>query len=743
MSEFSSKPGSVKMTKLYRCMLAALAIGIPGLALAQDSSGDNNSNAMLEEVVVTATKREERLIDVPVSISVLDASALESQNSFRLQDYFAQVPGLQLNASSSGSLQLAMRGISTGGSTNPTIALTIDDVPIGSSSSYTYAGLFAADIDPATLERVEALRGPQGTLYGASSLGGLIRYVTRRPVMNEFTGRMQLDAYDVNQGSSGFGARVYANVPLVEDRLAATISLFYREDPGVIDDPSRGLEDVDSADVKGGRISALWQASDTVSLRLSAMYQDTDGDGSSNVFSDRPDHAPDDPTQMYIAGTGDYDREISLLDANLDIDLGWANLTSITAYGENDFQQVFDVTNFLGFLTEIVTGRDDLGSTTFLPTHTEKFSQEIRLTSPGGETLEWQVGAFYTDEDSDAAYNIFASDPVTGEILQEIFPDSFPSSFKEWAVFGNTTYHFTDRFDLQVGARYSENRQVFDEYIAGPLYDPPYTVHAESKDDSFTYVISPQFAMGDNSQLYARLATGYRPGGPNAGAGFGTPPQYDADTTVSYELGWKADLADRRMTVDASIYYIDWKDVQLQQRDPVTEFLYYTNAGKARSKGADFLLQATPWDGMVLGATLAYSDAELTEATNGGIYGLPGDPLPFSAKWSGTLSAEQNFPLGDSLEGFVGGTFAYLDDRYGSFSPSAEVPRIHVPSYSTVDLRFGVNWQDWTFSLYGKNLTDERGIIGASNEVASGATGLYLLNIIRPRTFGISVIKEF
>jgi len=726
-------------------LAGTIGLGLTAYTTPAESQSSTNNAPVLEEIIVTATKRNERLLDVPISMTLMDSSTLEMQQSLRLQDYFAQIPGLQVSARDSGSLQIAIRGITTGGGTNPTVATTIDDVPMGSSSSLTYAGLNAIDLDPANLERVEVLRGPQGTLYGASSLGGLIRYVTVAPRMDEFSGSFRIDGFDVENGGIGRGARTFLNVPLVENRFAATVSAFYRRDPGIVDNLTSGKSNVDSADVWGGRISALWLATDNTKLRISGMYQRTDGDGSSNSISDRPDKLTRGLTQLYVPQTGEYQRKIRQVDATLNVDFGWANLTSISAYGKNNSWRRDDITPYLGFLTFFATGRDDLATVNYQPTEVKKFSQEVRLTSPSDDIFEWLIGLFYTDEDADTQYNIFPADPVTGERLPEIVPDLFPTTFKEKAVFGSGTYHFNERFDLQLGARWSENKQVFDEHISGPLFDPPYTVHAVSKDDSFTYVVSPQFKLNADHMLYARVATGYRPGGPNPGAGFGTFSQYDADTTVSYELGWKAELLGKRLFLDASAYYIDWKDIQLQTRDPDTQFVYYANAGKARSKGLDVMLNGSISDDWLIAGTLSFNDSELSEPTPGvGIYGLEGDRLPFSAKFNGTLTVDKEFALGDSaLKGFAGGTLAYVGKRYGNFAARSSLQRPTMPSYTTVDLRVGIRVDGWTFTLFGKNLADKRGIIGADHEVANGSTGLYVVNVIRPRTFGLSLAKEF
>ena len=723
----------------------AIALGLFTAATAvQAQQPPAPGEHVLDEIIVTAQKRAERLQDVPVSVAVLGAESLQSGQKLRLEDYYAEVPGLAVNTGSGGHMTLAIRGITTGGASQPTVGVTIDDVPIGSSAGFTYASLLAADIDPSMLERVEVLRGPQGTIYGASSLGGLVRYVTKKPEMDLLTGRLQVDGFTVDDGDSGYALRGAANIPLVSDTVAATVSGFVRQDPGFVDDPAHAEGDVNSADVWGGRVSTLWQISDTTSLRVSALYQNAEGNGASDIEADaalRPLNG--ELTHNRLPRTGVYERKIQQYDATLEVDLGWSLLTSVTGYNVSDSLEARDITNFLGILTELATGRDDLGSTTFIPSKTNKFSQELRFSSTGDGRLEWLAGAFYTDEDSDVAYNIYGVDPETGAPEVLVFPDHFPSTLQEKALFGAVTWHFSDRFDVQVGGRFSKNEQVFDEHIAGPLYDPPYTVHAESDDSSTTYLFSPRFRLSDELMLYGRVATGYRPGGPNPGAGFGFPGTFGPDETLSYEVGMKGELLDRRLSIDVSAYHIRWSDLQLQQRDPATEFLYYTNAGKARSQGLEAIAQALLWDDVSLRASLGYTDAELSEPTEGGIIADAGDRLPYSADWTASLSLDREFSVSSEVQAVVGGSIAYVGDRYASFSSSPLATRSKLPSYTTLGLQAGLEFSGWTATAFVHNLTDELGILSAEPEIASGATGVYILNVIRPRTFGLSLTKEF
>jgi len=256
---------------------------------AQSSpSVEGSQKIELQEIVVTAQKRIERLQDVPVPVTALDAETLAQRNQNRLQDYFAAVPGLSLNAGSfggGGQQNLSIRGLATGSFSNPTVGIAIDDVPFGASNQVAWGAALIPDLDPGDLDRIEVLRGPQGTLYGASSIGGLIKFVTRDPSVDGPSGRAQVLVNGVQHGELGYSARGSANVP-ISDVLAVRASGFTRRDPGYIANVSTGQHDVNRADVYGGRLSVLWKPSAAVSLKVAALLQNTEGDGNPAVDAD-------------------------------------------------------------------------------------------------------------------------------------------------------------------------------------------------------------------------------------------------------------------------------------------------------------------------------------------------------------------------------------------------------------------------------------------------------------------------
>jgi len=300
--------------------------GSQGVQPKETSSGPP---AALEEVVVTAQKREERLQDVPVPVTAISGDTLVNSNQLLLQDYYASVPGLSLTPTTASSLILAIRGVTTG-QTNPTVGVTVDDVPYG-STTLLGGGTVVPDIDPGDLARVEVLRGPQGTLYGASSMGGLLKFVTADPSTDSVGGRIQAGLSGVQNGADiGYNVRGSVNLP-INDTLAVRASAFTRRDPGYIDNPVLHVDGINEARINGGRLSALWRPLEDFTLKLSALYQESKSDGSNDV--DLPVNGYVGPTlgplqQNYAQGAGAYDRKVQAYSATLSEKRGGLSLTA-------------------------------------------------------------------------------------------------------------------------------------------------------------------------------------------------------------------------------------------------------------------------------------------------------------------------------------------------------------------------------------------------------------------------------
>ena len=729
-------------------------------ALGQTAAGGARSTdasvSTLQEVVVTAEKRTESLQSVPVPETVVSADALSASGQPRLQDYYARVPGLSLNNLGAGQTSIAIRGITTGGQTNPTVGITIDDVPYGSDSILGYASLLVPDIDPADLERVEILKGPQGTLYGASSMGGLLKFDTVAPSTAAVSGHVEGDLSNVDHadGVVGYTGRGSINVPL-SSTFAVLASAFTRRDPGYVDNVATGQRGVNQIDTNGGRLAALFEPGEDLSLELGAFVQNTKGYGTPAVTTNyllQP--ALGDLTQSRTPGTEEYNNSARLFTARLRADLGAFDLTSVSGYGSYGYTGIQDAAATYGdSLAAPFYGVSGAGiSNDFL---TRRFTQELRLSSHRGQTLEWLGGVFYSHEDTFAEQKLLAIDPSTSFPVGAPLDSVFPLKITEYAAFGNLDVHVTRQFDVQFGAREQSDRQVYNETDSGVLVpfafglpSPLIAPTLRSDDHAFTYLVTPRLKLTPDLMVYVRVASGFRAGGPNPDAKlFGLPSTYNPDKTVNYELGAKGDLLHHLLSFDASIYYIDWKNIQLQLVDPVSGFAYFTNGSGARSKGAELTVQTWPVGGFTVSATASYTDARLTA-------GLPpsstavanaGDRLPYSARFTGSVSAEEDAAVSDSATGFAAASLSYVGDRYGSFAGAADWIRVHMPGYAELDLRTGVRQNNWTINLFVDNVSDRRGLVGAGgiSTVSQTQSDPFYVTYIRPRTVGLSVSKAF
>lgn len=718
-------------------------IRLAASAMAERDRAQAQQSVVLEEVIVTSQKRAERLRDVPVPVTAVAAVALADKSQFRMQDYYAQVPGLAMTPNQfSGAPSLAIRGITSGDTTNPTVSITVDDVAFGSSTSIG-GGYFAPDLDPSDLARVEVLRGPQGTLYGAASIGGLIKYVTFDPSTEQLEGRVQAGANGVAHGGrTGYNVSGGINVPL-GDTVAIRLNAFTREEPGYVDSiRGAGERDVNQTRSSGAHLSALWRAGERFSLKLSALIQDNETAGATYVT---PGPGVAELQQDFLPRTGWVERKFQAYTATALAKFDAVEITSVTGYSESELSDLLDYSALNGGFTQQIFGSVDTLNTD--DTTTYKFSQEIRATAQLNERLELLVGGYYADEYSPYSLQILAADP-DGNPFDAVIRSRFSSTFAEWAGFTALTYRFTDRFDLQVGGRMSHIEQTFKETDAGPLVplafgtsSPRVLPEAAAREHATTYLITPRFKFSPDVMLYARLASGYRPGGINQGELAGLPPRFSSDETLNYEVGLKAGTPDHKLFFDASVFYIDWRDLQLSLINPANGQGYFTNGSRAKSQGVELSMQLVPAEGLHIGGWLVWNEAVLTEAMptleQGGVNGPAGARLPFSSRFSASASTEYEFPLAQ-LTGVVGATVSHVGERIGTFIADDSAREVF-PAYTKADVHAGVKIDRWTFDLYLNNVTDERGVLGGGNGTIMPTAFL----LIQPRTVGLSIARTF
>jgi iron complex outermembrane recepter protein len=753
---------------------AVTCLALAGLALAEDDSSvstavTQNSNSQenpklpsagLEEIVVSAQKREERLQDVPIPVSVINTEALTSNNQTKLTDYYDQVPGLSVAPGLISTQTLAIRGITTGAVASgppdpaPTVGVVVDDVPFGGTGG---GDQVVPDFDPGDLARVEVLRGPQGTLYGASSLGGLIKFVTVDPSTDEVSGRVEAGTDSIYNGAHlGYTFRGSVNLPLTSD-LAIRASAFTREDPGYIDDPVLGIRGVNEVHAGGGHFVALWRPSDTSSLKVNALYQHIYSNGSSDVT---PVPAAilgvpplGDLQQYYAPGAVFADAVAEATNIIFKDKIGSMELTSLTGYNRYATHDSEDETTPLGALTEsIFPGYP--GTPIRVDSNFNRFTEELRLAAPLGEKFDGLAGVFYSHEVDRWRFGPFlAVDPRTGAFAPDggadwgtLGANAAPSVLTEYAGFADLTYHITDRLDVQFGGRESQyeiatGSALITGLVAEDLFGCPtascYPTPAFTlKQHAFTYLVTPRFKISPDLMIYSRLASGYRIGGANPGV-VGVPFAYKPDTTEDYEIGAKGDVYEHKLSFDASLYYIDWKDIQLPLLQPPTNISYTGNGGAAKSEGLEVSIQAKPISSLTLSAWVAWSEAELTESVPS-IFANSGARLPNTPRVSGNFSLNEDFPIVANIVGFVGGMVSYVGNREDIFSTQS-AQRQYLPAYAKTDLRTGIKYDTWTANFYVNNVADKRGVItgGIGNAIP---TSFYL---IQPRTIGLTVSKSF
>jgi iron complex outermembrane receptor protein len=713
----------------------------------QGVQAPENGPAVLQEVVVTAEKREERLQDVPVPVTAISADTLIQGNQLLLRDYGSSIPGLSVSPSpgAGGQQQIQIRGIATGYGTNPTVGILVDDVPFGSSIGYL--GNVVPDIDPSNLARIEVLRGPQGALYGASSMGGLIKFVTLDPSTERLSGSAQAGTSTVHNGAElGYSFRGSINIPLT-DTLAIRANGFTRRDPGYIDNPIQHIDGINEDRASGGLLTGLWRPSDALSLKINALYQDLKGDGA--YESDLPTNGYVGPPlgdlqQNYMPGIGAYERKIQLYSATLKARLGATELTSVTGYNSSHYENSFDYSYALGSLFQKLFSIGGVGA--FNDGNNTKFSQEVRASIPIASRFEWLIGGFYTHESGELTQYVYGEVPDTGTAVVDAENVPQPVRVTEYAAFSDLRVQITDQLDIQVGGRWSHFEVRIPQALeTGPLVGgTSFSLAGDSTSNPVTYLVTPRLKISPDLMVYARIATGYRAGGPNlvnpnsALYDPAEPHQYDPDKTNNYELGIKGDVLEHILSFDASLYYIDWKDIQLKLLDPKNKQSFFANGSSAKSQGIELSLQSTPLTGLTLGAWATYNDAVLTGAfpTTSTAFGVDGARLPYGSRFSGNVSLNEVFPITANLTGFVGGTVRYIGDRVGAFTSTPA--RQYYPAYAQGDLQAGMTLQTWTAELFVTNVGDKRGVLGGG----LGTFPPYAFTYIQPRTVGLNFSKK-
>ena len=747
----------------------ATLLGASGPLYAQTAPSPSPS-ALLDEVVVTANKREEKLHDVAMSITAVGGDDLLHRQETGFNDFAAQVPGLSIEAVDAGRDRIVLRGQNVG-SVGATIATTVDDIPFFMSGAQANGSFFSSDVDTFDLKRVEVLRGPQGTLYGAAAEGGLIKYVTNAPDPTRLEGAVYLGGETVDGGGTAGTAKGLINVPFWDGKAALRVSAVEEGLPGWIDNETTGQKDVNHGEKYSLRGSLLITPVDALTIRVTAFNQGLKVHGDNSVEVVGAAAAPSaPPANQYDLFNGyqhgsfvehTIDNQLEYYALNVEYGFNAATLLSATSYGRIDHVFVDDVSD--ANLIPGVTYSEYLGGAVYgqpiivagnQHEFVHKFNQELRLTSKPGSTLfghafDWQGGAFFTRETTLLAqpFNAFSETATTVPLAPPLGGDNVAADYKETAFFADVTYHFSSAFDVELGGRSTltqQNQQT--SFTCCVLFGPADTTFPGlySSQTSRTWSGAPRWHINDDVLVYARVATGFRPGGPNLPTPtLPTPPAFKADSTRNYELGIRADVFDKAVTIDLAAYDIEWKDIQILEivATPNGPNGINGNAGNARSSGVEWNFAWRPVSALTIQLLGAYTNAKLT-VDAAGLNANSGDKLPYVPDVSSTLNVDYKWNAFANVTGFAGATWAYTGTRYSGFSPSAPIEsHAKLPTYNALNLRLGLEGVHYSAEVFANNMTNSKGITEYENESGPNQTGL--ATFIQPRTIGIQLGAKF
>ncbi len=685
-----------------------------------------------------------------MAVSVVDVNQYIDAGLSSLADILPFVPGVSvLNTGGSFNTNVYVRGINAVLSAG--VVSYVDEIPYGSSTVYTTSlPLDGTLLDLGTLD---VLKGPQGTLYGASAIGGVLKYNTRKASYEDWTGSISADLSDTDHGGLNQLYRVNANGPLVDDTLGVSFTGFWSDKSGYIDNVTIPKDGWDDYEYYGGSGSLRWAATDKLEFNFQALYQKSTQDGLATIQANYaqdallPGKGPAEPWYgEYQTGEGDINPsefEAQLYGLTINYSLDSATLTSVTSYQEMSFVNSADVTLIYGPLYPIFYPGEPIESVFFVgELGFDKWTQELRLTSESNEHFEWIVGGYYSSENG---YNQQRLDSVPAH--PDFFAATFPSGFDQWALFASGTWYFRPDLDGSVGLRYSDYSNDVQLDAVGPLVAglPKSTI----EDNVTTYMFNLRYRPSDTMSVYGRIASGYRPGGANflildpSGQPL-TQPYFDPDKLWSYEVGVKGSSDDGRFGYDVAAFYVDWSDYIVNiTRAGVTAA---GNAGDANSSGFEAGLSYAVTEAFTLSGNVTYTNAEI--GNDDPDLGAPGGTqLPATPEWQFALNGDYRFTLADR-EAYVGAAWRYkgdmevgfpgYTDSAGVYHPSSN-PRVEIGSFNLVDLRAGMTFGAIDLSLYVTNVFNE----WAYSYFQSSFAGPSLGTPTRPRTFGAVVRWNF
>ncbi len=792
---------SLRATKIVRLIAGtSIAALVAQGAIAQDAAGEDDENV----IIVTATKRDANIQDIPFSINAQTMEDIQRSGAVTLEDLSRNVAGLSIQNLGPGQSQVSIRGVSAGQLVRDQPGVK-EQVGVYLDESVVSLSLFTPDLDLFDLNRVETLRGPQGTLFGSGSIGGTIRYITNQPKLGTTEGVVEANVNLVDGDDFGGHLKGAINAPL-GDKAAVRAVGYYTRYGGFIDALREGggvSEDVNSGERYGGRIALTFEPSENLSITPRVVYQKIVSDGFNrqevynlyaNPYTTTRPAVTFKERQQFLQLREKFSDETLLVDAVIKLGLGGVDLTSVTSYINRDILVSRDASALtgsvsvdLGYPAAGVLLPSNLRDTTDL----ETWSQEIRLSSNSDGPLQWVVGGFYSDIKrvyaqrlptpgyqgfTDARFGAGTSAAVANGFpdLNSPYNADLPYDITQLAIFGEASYDLTERLTATVGGRYYDFKENRD-FISGGLFSNGDNRSDETKSDGFSPRLLLSYEASDAVTLNAQASKGFRLGGvndplniplcsPGDAAIFGGFQDYGDESLWNYEVGMKGQKDG--ITFNAAAFYTDMKNLQVTLDAGTCSSRIVFNVPKAHSAGLEFELSARPddnWEFGIAGSILdSKFDSTVTDAVGNVIGGIrDGNRLPSVPKFQIAGNIAYNFKVGGG-DGYVGATVQHVGSRFTQPSDQERTPRVfthglpfggapaaaattvnlRLPQYQLVNFSAGVDLDNGlSLVAYVNNLFDENALLAFDRE--RGGRARLGFHVGQPRTFGITARQKF
>jgi outer membrane receptor protein involved in Fe transport len=818
-----------RVSRVLLGTVSALALFSPLCAVrAQTTTADTPAETGgLSEIVVTATRRQERLQDVPISVAAFSQEKMDEQGLRNIDDLSRLSPGLSFQRngmSSAGNYNdegsdINIRGIDSTAGTSTT-GIYIDDTPIQTR----HVGFGSINAFPALfdLDRVEVLRGPQGTTFGAGAEGGVVRFLAPEANLHTPSGYFRADAAATQYGSPSYEGGAAFGAPIIEDVLAFRASASYRRDGGWVDRVNYTLSDPAAPtptpsysattqpnanywETTTARLALKWKVNDALTISPSIYYQRLQIHDTAAYWMSLSDPS----NGVFRSGnalTNPSNDAFTLSAVKLQWDMGFAQLFSNTAFYDRNQNAQSDYTQYLratwasfGELPNTFPAAGDQGYATFQDNQ-RNFYQEVRLaSSDANSNITWNAGVFFSHLKESVPESIYdktldqevinytggaASICVPGVPALECpggliyYGPGDTVTDKQIAIFGDFTYKFLDVFKATVGLRLSKIDFSGSVNETGPFLGTTIVTSNSGSDKPVTPKVLFSWQPDRDNLYYISATKGFRPGGVNVAVGdicagdltklgiSQVPSQYNADNLWSYELGGKITLLDHRMQINASLFYVDWRNIQQNVYLPSCGEQFTANLGKAKSEGGDIEILYRPIDPLTLDLSAAYTDARLTKTScagtsvfeGGACVGEQGTTAPIStsgdallgAPWSFTSSAQYDFPKWQDATPYLRFDYQHQTAQHSLLPLQDSRNALYdttipgLPVVNNLSARAGARYNGLDVSLYANNLTNSQPLMFESRDIASNATDLlYFGRGVRPRTYGVTAIYRY